>query len=95
MKNQIFAQKNKKALNQDELDLLIEKFMERSGKTLQVDELDAILEILQMRNQDYRRVRRAKLINDINSRFKARNGNELIGRNRNTVDKRIMEYPIS
>lgn len=86
---------NQNGLDPDAIDQLITEFSKRSGTTLHVDELDLILEIDHLPNPDYKRVRRSKLVGDINSRFKALHGRELIGRRRNENDKRLMEYPIS
>lgn len=87
--------KAKNGFDPDLIDLMLSRLSKHSGKTLQVDELDLILEINQFQNLDYRRVRRSKLIGDINLRFKAAYGRELIARQRNQNDKRLMEYAIS
>lgn len=77
---------------------LIERYMamlmKYSGQSLQVEELDRVLEIDHLPNPDYKRVRRSRLVSEINARHHALNQNELIKRRRNNYDKRLVEYVI-
>jgi hypothetical protein len=81
-------------LDSGTIESITQKLISRSGQILPIDEIDELLGIDYLPNPDYKRVRRSKLINDINSRYKTLYGKELIGRSRNELDKRLMEYKI-
>ncbi|MEE4176313.1 MAG: hypothetical protein V2I46_02265, partial [Bacteroides sp.] len=71
-RNQKDAEEN--GLNGLDIDLierLISQLYKYSGQVLQVDELDRLFEIDHLPNPDYKRVRRSRIIGEINARFKA------------------------
>lgn len=81
-------------LDIDAIDKIIRSMEERSGQILQVEDLDRLFQIDHLPNPDYKRVRRSRLIGEINTRFSILNGRELIKRQRNKADKRLVEYLI-
>lgn len=65
-----------------------------SGQLLTTDTLDKLLGIDGQTNFDSRRMKRARLINDINERYLAQAGKELIVRDKKPEDKRYVFYKI-
>ena len=81
-------------LDINSIERVMDELLRYSGQTLQVEELDRVFEIDHLPNPDYKRVRRSRLIAEINSRFALLHGKELIKRQRNKADKRLVEYLI-
>jgi hypothetical protein len=65
-----------------------------SGKLLSTETLDQLLGINDQVNFDSRRMKRARLINDINEHYLAQTGRELIVREKKAEDKRYVYYKI-
>jgi hypothetical protein len=65
-----------------------------SGQLLTTDTLDQLLGIDSQANFDSRRMKRARLINDINEHYLAQKGKELIVREKKVEDKRYVFYKI-
>lgn len=88
---------SKKALTQvppfKKLDTL-ELLLPYSGQLLTTETLDQLLGIDDQANFDSRRMKRARLINDINEKHLAQAGKELIIRDKKPEDKRYFFYKI-
>ncbi len=65
-----------------------------SGQFLTTETLDQLLGIDSQTNFDSRRMKRARLINDINEQYLAQAGKELIVREKKEEDKRYVYYKI-
>jgi hypothetical protein len=65
-----------------------------SGQLLTTDTLDQLLGIDSQANFDSRRMKRARMINDINEHYLAQTGKELIVREKKVEDKRYVYYKI-
>jgi hypothetical protein len=65
-----------------------------SGQLLTTEALDQILGIADQTNFDSKRMKRARLINDINEHYLAQTGKELIVREKKAEDKRYVYYKI-
>jgi hypothetical protein len=65
-----------------------------SGQFLTTETLDELLGIDNQANFDSRRMKRARLINDINEQYLAQKGKELIVREKKAEDKRFVYYKI-
>ncbi len=65
-----------------------------SGQLLTTEALDQLLGIDGQANFDSRRMKRARLINDINEHYLAQKGKELIVREKKAEDKRYVYYKI-
>jgi hypothetical protein len=65
-----------------------------SGQSLSTEVLDQLLGIDSQANFDSRRMKRARLINDINEQYLAQKGKELIVREKKAEDKRFVYYKI-
>ena len=74
---------------------LTNKILQYRGQTIDGNQLDNILEIDNTENPDNKRVKRSKLIHEINLSHKTRVGKELIQRQKDTTDKRFIMYCIS
>lgn len=72
----------------------IQLLLPYSGQLLTTDTLDKLLGIDGQTNFDSRRMKRARLINDINERYLAQAGKELIVRDKKPEDKRYVFYKI-
>lgn len=73
---------------------IIKNFESLSGQTLDNDTLDTILGIQQIPNQDNRRVRRSRMITEINTNYRFLKGKDLINRVKKPDDKRYTYYSI-
>ncbi|MFD2199989.1 hypothetical protein [Shivajiella indica] len=73
---------------------IIKKLGPVSGQTLDIDALDNILGINNIPNLDNRRVRRSRMIMDINTNYRFSNGKDLIKRVKKSDDKRYTYYSI-
>jgi hypothetical protein len=65
-----------------------------SGQTLDIDELDKMLGINNIPNLDNRRVRRSRIVTDINTNYRISKGKDLIKRVKKSDDKRYTYYTI-
>jgi len=65
-----------------------------SGQLLSTETLDQLLGIADLLNFDSRRMKRARLINEINLQYLAQQGKELIVREKKSEDKRYVYYKI-
>ena len=72
----------------------IELLLPFSGQLLTTETLDQLLGIDSQANFDSRRMKRARLINDINEKYFAQEGKELIVRDKKPEDKRYVYYKI-
>ena len=72
----------------------IELLLPYSGQLLTTETLDQLLGIDSQANFDSRRMKRARLINDINEKYFAQAGKELIVRDKKPEDKRYVYYKI-
>jgi hypothetical protein len=78
----------------DVISATIKKLSAISGQTLAIDDLDSILGIQHIPNLDNRRVRRSRMITDINTNYRFSNGKNLINRVKKPDDKRYTYYII-
>ena len=72
----------------------IQLLLPYSGQLLTTETLDQLLGIDGQANFDSRRMKRARLINDINEHYLAQKGKELIVREKKAEDKRYVYYKI-
>lgn len=72
----------------------IQLLLPYSGQLLTTETLDQLLGIDGQTNFDSRRMKRARLINDIKEKYFAQEGNELIVRDKKPEDKRYVFYKI-
>ena len=72
----------------------IQLLLPYSGQLLTTEALDQLLDIDNQANFDSRRMKRARLIKDINERYLAQKGKELIVRDKKPEDKRYVYYKI-
>jgi hypothetical protein len=72
----------------------LEVLLSYSGQFLTTETLDQLLGIDSQTNFDSRRMKRARLINDINEQYLAQAGKELIVREKKAEDKRYVYYKI-
>jgi hypothetical protein len=72
----------------------IQLLLPYSGQLLTTDTLDQLLGIDSQANFDSRRMKRARMINDINEHYLAQTGKELIVREKKAEDKRYVFYKI-
>ncbi len=72
----------------------LELLLPYSGQLLTTEALDQLLGIDSQANFDSRRMKRARLINDINEQYLAQAGKELIAREKKAEDKRYVYYKI-
>jgi len=72
----------------------IQLLLRYSGQLLTTEALDQLLGIDGQANFDSRRMKRARLINDINEQYLAQKGKELIVREKKAEDKRYVYYKI-
>ena len=72
----------------------IQLLLPYSGQLLTTETLDQLLGIDSQANFDSRRMKRARMINDINEHYFAQTGKELIVREKKAEDKRYVYYKI-
>lgn len=77
----------------DFIEHLTLRMLTKKGEIIDTDAINQLLEIDNLTYEN-RRVKRSKLINDINSRYRAVTGNDLIIRKRDVEDKRYVKYEI-
>ena len=73
---------------------LLQKLLSYSGQCLSTEALDSLLGIDEKVNFDSRRMKRARLIKEINRRYLEQAGKELIVREKNSEDRRFIRYTI-
>lgn len=73
---------------------LIKKLVQSVEMLLSNQELDEVLEIDDDINTDSKRVKRSRIIQEVNSEYQLMAGKELITRQRDPKDKRYMLYRI-
>ena len=73
---------------------VLEKLIAYDGQMLNTDSLDSILGLDSTNSFDSRRMKRARMITEINQLYKFKKGKELIFRDRNPEDKRFVYYRI-
>lgn len=74
---------------------VISELLTKEGEKLTTESLDLILKIDHTQNFDSRRIKRSRLINEINQEYKKMKNKELIVRERNPNDKRFFFYMIN
>jgi len=80
--------------NPDGIIGVIQKLTPSSGQTLDIDALDLLFGIHDIPNFDNRRVRRSRIIMDINTNYRYMKGKDLIKRVKKSDDKRFTYYNI-
>lgn len=94
MGRKIFV-KRKKIKSESSVELTsLQTLLPYAGQCLTTETLDTLLGIDDKVNFDSRRMKRARLINDLNKQYLAQVGKELILREKNPEDKRFMRYKI-
>lgn len=73
----------------------IDRLIEFENQLIDVERLDQILGLVNIENQDYRKVKRSRLIKAINESYLSRFDKHLIERTKSELDKRIILYKIS
>ncbi|MDA1267707.1 MAG: hypothetical protein O2829_01250 [Bacteroidetes bacterium] len=74
---------------------ILQRLLLHNGKKLSTDEFDSLLGIHEITQFDSKRVKRARLIKEINFHYEEKKGNLLITRIRNPEDRRFVFYKIS
>jgi hypothetical protein len=72
----------------------LEVLLAFSGQLLTTEQLDQLLGIDQQANFDSKRMKRARLINEVNEQYLANTGKELIERDKKPEDRRYVYYKI-
>jgi len=70
----------------------IQALLPYSGQELTTEQFDQLLELDSLANLDTRRMKRARLIKDINQHYLAQTGRVLVTRNKMSDDKRCVTY---
>ena len=78
---------------EDLIQNLTVKIIAKEGEIIELNELNELLGINNLTDEN-RRVKRSKLINEINSRYRVVTGTDLIIRKRDVEDKRYVKYEI-
>jgi hypothetical protein len=86
--------KRKKKHKSENDSTLLAKVIGQSGNSLTSDELDELLEIDEEVNVDSRRVKRSRIVQEINLEYMKMEGKELILRTKDPKDKRYILYII-
>jgi hypothetical protein len=66
-----------------------------NGKLLTTQELDQIIEVTKLENLESQRIKRSRLIFDINKKYQETHGKDLIHRSRISKDRRFIKYLIT
>ena len=96
-----YINRQKKKLNESvkevvkEDESLLNNLLAHDGKKLSTDEFDRILGIHEIPNFDSKRIKRARLIKEINLKYEEKKGTALITRIKNQEDKRFVYYKIT
>jgi hypothetical protein len=80
--------------NEEEVLNVLGKLNSYKGASLEVDVFDEIVGLTSIKNLDYRRVKRSRLIREVNKYMKVKTGRDLIVRIKSSLDKRLMVYHI-
>ena len=88
------SSKNNAQLFQESSLILISRITESTGQAMNSNELDMMIGINDDPNPDSRRVKRSRIIQDLNTEYKQLEGKVLITRQRDPKDKRYMLYHI-
>jgi len=95
VKRSLLKRKRNLAENEPLLQLEpIQALLPFSGQELTSEKFDQLLELESLANLDTRRMKRARLIKDINQHYFAQTGRVLIIRNKMSDDKRYVTYLI-
>lgn len=86
--------KNNGQLFQESSLILISRITEATGQAMNSNELDMLIGIYDDPNPDSRRVKRSRIIQDLNAEYKQLEGKVLITRQKDLKDKRYMLYHI-
>jgi hypothetical protein len=79
----------------DEVSLVYHAIQDRIGAVLTTEQIDEILKIDDIKSLDYRKVKRSRMIKDLNDLAQKEKGRVLIKRKRSCEDKRFFLYEIS
>ncbi len=90
-KKQISVEENNPDAPKENLDRLTEKILDKKGDLIDTTMIDQLLEISTL-SYDNRRVKRAKLISEINTQYRKTHGIDLIHRKKSDTDKRFIQY---
>ena len=74
---------------------IIQQFQPFQEQLLTVEELDKVLDIDHLTNPDHKKVKRSRLIREVNDESQKAFGQPLIIRKKNQEDKRYLLYEIS
>ncbi|MDC0339304.1 hypothetical protein OAN33_07185, partial [Flavobacteriales bacterium] len=88
-----FQKKNVQRLKRDSISL-ISIILESAGQLINSNEFDVLIEIDKDPNPDSRRVKRSRIINDLNTEYMKLEGKTLIKREKDPKDKRYTLYHI-
>ena len=83
-----------KTYNSQESPNLLEILDQNKGKMFTVEELDELFDIHQIPNPENKRVKRSRLIKEINTQAEEKRGYKMINRTRSPEDKRCLLYEI-
>lgn len=89
-----FKKKLSVSIEDEENENLLNNLLPHNGKKLSTEEFDQILGIHKISNFDSKRIKRARLIKEINLRYKEKTEICLITRIKNSEDKRFVLYKI-
>jgi hypothetical protein len=73
---------------------IYQELQSHKGSVLSTDELDQILKIDLIKSLDYRKVKRSRLVKDLNNLAQKEYGKPLVKRKRNQDDKRFLLYEV-
>jgi hypothetical protein len=73
----------------------ITRLQKQNGNTLSTKELDVILDVILLENIESQRIKRSRMINEINNKYQETYGKKLINRSRITNDRRFISYLIT
>lgn len=93
----LFRRKPTKVINPDSegtLEQITEEILVYSGKMLNTETLDKILGIDELGNFDSKRLKRSRMITEINKKYKQIHKKDLITRGKNPEDRRFVYYEI-
>jgi hypothetical protein len=79
----------------DTFESYIFRLQKQNGNTLSTKELDEILDVTELENIESQRIKRSRMINEINKKYRETYGKEIINRSRITKDRRCISYLIT
>lgn len=77
------------------IEIYISRLQKQNGNTLSTKELDVILDVILLENIESQRIKRSRMINVINKKYRETYGKDLINRSRITNDRRQIHYLIT